>query len=125
MRVRGPGRNDIENAPAQIIAADLGRPVAKAKIGGNSLRLEPDDVGIGTIAELVVAGVMIAMTVRVGDDEVDRSVVVPRPPVGNQPIDGRPDLEAAGTAVDKDGALFSEQQVEKGRPRSSSSRTGE
>jgi hypothetical protein len=108
-------RDDVENAPAEIVMGDPVRPIVDMEEGGDVLRLEPDDLGIRAIAELIVAGMMIAMTVRVRDDEVDRLPAVSCLPIGDQPIDRRPNLEPAGAAVDEQDALLTEQQIEEGR----------
>ena len=70
-------RNDVEQTFAEIIVADLARPVADVEKPRDRLRLEPDDLGVGPAAEFVVPAMVIAMAMRMRDDQMDRPVTMP------------------------------------------------
>ena len=108
-------RHDLEHPAAEIVPTDPARPVRDPEERRDVRGAEADDSGVGAVAELGVAGVMIAVPVRVRDDQADRTVAVAGAPIGDQPIDGRPDREAAGPAVDQHGAVAAENEIEEGR----------
>ena len=91
-------RDNVEHASAEIESRRVARPaVAHAEEGGDLFGFETDNIGVRPVAEFLVPGVVIAVPVRMGDDQANRVVAVGSLPLTDQSIDGRADLEPSGT----------------------------
>jgi len=94
--------DDVQDPPTQIVAAEVGRPVADAEgLLERPDRTVRDDRGVGEAAECLVAGDVVAVGVQVAHDQGDAGVaVVGKPPTKHSP--DRPDqcaLAAFGPGV--------------------------
>lgn len=107
------GRDDRKRATAEVVGCNTVGPVLDAEEGCDFLWLQADYRGVGAGGEFAVALMMIAVAVRVGDDEGDRFAIMRGEPLGDNGIDCGADLQATGTAVDQQRAIAAEQQVEK------------
>jgi hypothetical protein len=90
-------------------------PIGNLEEGSDVGGSQADHHGVGTILELGVAHVVVAVAMGMGHDQGRRGVQpVDHAPVLDQSVDGRPDLQPAGAGVEQQDMVLAEQQIEEG-----------
>lgn len=112
-RLMSGDRENVEHATAQVECGRVVRPAANAKERTHRGGVTSNDRRSRASDELRIARDMIAVTMTVRDDEIDRLSVMSSEPGPDERVDGRGHVDVTGAGVQEQRTVIAEHQVEK------------
>ncbi len=107
--------NDVDHAAAEVVRHDLLRPARDPEEAGHGCLSAAKHRRVRLTKELAVSGHVIAVTVGVGDDQLDRLLVSSLQPLVDDVVHGGRDRDAARPRILHEDLLLAEDQVDERR----------